>query len=528
MRQHYFTSFLLKAASVTVIATGPSWATALKTAVSPATMPFVTTIDERFESYNVEMAEVIGGKFWKPYSDSAPVNAAAPMKTFEIGSDPALFEKRAPVNLQNARLRKLAAALGPAYIRVSGTWANTVYFQNDDAPAAKVPSGFTGVLTRTQWASVVQFANAVDAKLVTSFAIGAGVRDAAGIWTPIQARLFAAYTKSIGGAIAAAELFNEPTIAASGGAPTGYDATTFVRDQAVFLPFAGSDVLNMKTVGPGSVGEGGTALVPPSMAVLHSPDLLGTAPQPKFDVFSYHFYGAVSNRCAAMGPNSGTTRDAALSEDWLSRTEKTFDFYKLLHDQYEPNTPIWITETADAACGGNPWAATFLDSFRYVNQMGTLAKRGVSVIIHNTLASSEYGLLDQKTFAPRPNYWAALLWRRLMGQKVLDAGASHEGFHIYAQCLRGHAGGVTLLIINNSRTESNSISLGLPSERYTLSAPTVQAADVELNGQLLKLQSDDQLPALAPKREPSGEITLAPSSITFLALPTAGNIACTV
>ena len=51
---------------------------------------------------------------------------------------------------------------------------------------------------------------------ITSFAIGAGVRDAAGIWTPIQARPFAAYTKSIGGAIAAAELFNEPTIAASG------------------------------------------------------------------------------------------------------------------------------------------------------------------------------------------------------------------------------------------------------------------------------------------------------------------------
>jgi len=31
----------------------------------PATMPAITTIDDRFESYNVEMAEVIGGKFCK-------------------------------------------------------------------------------------------------------------------------------------------------------------------------------------------------------------------------------------------------------------------------------------------------------------------------------------------------------------------------------------------------------------------------------------------------------------------------------
>lgn len=38
-----------------------------------------------------------------------------------------------------------------------------------------------------------------------------------------------------------------------------------------------------------------------------------------------------------------------------------------------------------------------------------------NVIFHNIFASSEYGLLDQTTFAPRPNYWAALLWRKLMG-----------------------------------------------------------------------------------------------------------------
>ena len=54
---------------------------------------------------------------------------------------------------------------------------------------------------------------------------------------------------------------------------------------------------------------------------------------------------------------------------------------------------MWNTETAQAACGGDRWASTFLDTFRYLNQLGILAKRGVQVHMHNTLASSDYGLL---------------------------------------------------------------------------------------------------------------------------------------
>ena len=40
---------------------------------------------------------------------------------------------------------------------------------------------------------------------------------------------------------------------------------------------------------------------------------------------------------------------------------------------------MWLTETAEAACGGNPWASTFLDTFRYLDQLGRLAKAGVKM-----------------------------------------------------------------------------------------------------------------------------------------------------
>jgi len=86
-----------------------------------------------------------------------------------------------------------------------------------------------------------------------------------------------------------------------------------------------------------------------------------------------------------------------------------------------------------------------------------------NVIFHNIFASSEYGLLDQTTFAPRPNYWAASLWRKLMGTTVLDSGVPiREGLHVYAHSLRGHPGGGALLVINNSRTQKESIDLPIP------------------------------------------------------------------
>lgn len=51
---------------------------AQSSSVVPANMPRLGSIDERFESYNIEMVEVTGGNFWRPYaSKAAPEKAAA-------------------------------------------------------------------------------------------------------------------------------------------------------------------------------------------------------------------------------------------------------------------------------------------------------------------------------------------------------------------------------------------------------------------------------------------------------------------
>ena len=169
---------------------------------------------------------------------------------------------------------------------------------------------------------------------------------------------------------------------------------------------------------------------------------------------SYHFYGALEPG-GGTPSEAVTTAEAALSEDWLARTEVTEAFYAGLRDRFAPGTPLWVTETADAAAGGNPWASSFLDTFRYVEQSGRLARRGVQVVIHNTLASSDYGLLDGQTLTPRPNYWAALLWRTLVGTTVLDPGrVSTPSLHLYAHSLRGDPDGCALVIVNTDHEAS--------------------------------------------------------------------------
>ena len=477
-------------------------------AVAPSNMSAVGTVDERFQSYNIEMVEITGGRFWRPYR-SKPDATSAGSNTPE-GIDARLFQYRPPIDLGNPRLRMLVKALGPAYLRVSGTWANTTYLADNDQSPSSPPAGFKGILTRKQWRGVVEFAKAADADIVTSFAISAGTRDANGVWLPDQAKRLLDDTQAIGGKIAAAEFMNEPNLTAISGAPESYDAKAYGRDFERFRSLMKKVSPKTMILGPGAAGEDAKEA-----------DVL-TVSASGLDAYSYHYYGTLSERC-----RGASTPETALSEQWLSGTDRALAFHQALRDRFMPGKPIWLTETADAACGGNPWAVSFVDTFRYLDQLGRLAKAGVQVVMHNTLAASDYGMLDENTLTPRPKYWGALLWRRLMGTTVLDAGLPIvAGLHVYAHCERGKPGGVSLLVINTDRGAAHALTLPLASMRYTLDAADLNAAEVSLNSRVLKLGAGDQLPPMQGVPTKAGISNFAPATITFLVMPAAANKAC--
>lgn len=193
-----------------------------------------------------------------------------------------------------------------------------------------------------------------------------------------------------------------------------------------------------------------------------------------------------------------------------------------LRDSVAPGAPLWLTETGETACGGNRWAATFTDVFRFTDQMARSAKQGVSVYIHNTLAASDYGLLDEQTDRPRPNYWSAWLWRKFMGTKVLDAGQGTTGLHVYAHCLRGRPGGVAFLAINLDEANTRTINTGSSAQVYSL-RQGASPANATLNGALLALGPDGELPKVTGRPLSPGALKLPPASVNYVIFAEAGN-----
>lgn len=473
-----------------------------------ARLPLIATVSDRFLSYNVEMVELTGGRFWKPYRS--------------VGADnKGQYEYRAPIDLSNVRLRKLAAALGPAYVRYSGTWANATVYLDTDSHEGPPPAGYDAVLTRGQWKGAVAFAKAVDARIVTSMPTSAGSRDAQGLWQSGDADRFLQATRAFGGKIWASEFANEPNLIGGTKPPEGYAAEDYRRDYARFHGWIKERSPETLVLAPGAFeyADGKKAL--PAFIKTLSTDTLLPKGDAQPDVVSFHFYGAISQRCGGSAPDP---RDA----EWLSMIDGAIANTDRLRREVAPGAPMWLTETAESACGGNPQASSFADSFRFVDQLAKAARHGVAVVMHNTLAASDYALLDEQTFAPRPNYWAAYLWRQLMGHRVLDAGSVGQGggLRIYAQCLRDVRGGVAVLAINPDRTQSQDLSLKGAGRLYSLTQADDAGTKAALNGNTLALGAGDQLPKLEGARF-RDHVRLAASSINFIALPNAHNPSCT-
>ncbi|MET1754960.1 hypothetical protein ABVV53_05735 [Novosphingobium sp. RD2P27] len=473
----------------------------------------VGEVDERFLSYNVEMVEVTGGRFWRPYGAS--------------GAD--RYEYRPALDLSDAKLRRLAAALGPAYVRVSGTWANATWFADADQAPQKVPAGFDTVLTRDQWRGVVDFAKAVDGKIVTSVATSPGTRNAKGEWQPDTAARLFDYTRSIGGEIAATEFANEPNMLWLTQPPAGYTGEAYRRDYARFAGWLREASPNTALLAPGiaELGEPTRTMARRNQErkILEGEELI-TANSPRPDAFSFHFYGGASVRCG--GGAMGMTLQNALSPQWLDSIDTAIARVAKLRDQTAPGVPLWNTESAESSCGGNPWAATFADSFRFVDTLGRSARQGVRVYIHNTLSASDYALLDEHGNVPRPNYWAALLWKRIMGTTVLaPPTAPDQNLRIYAHCSVKGAGGVSLAAVNTGDSPV-SIPIGARAQAWVLERPAgapLDTKDIRINGRKPWADDAGNLHGLESVGV-MNDVSVPAQSIAFVMIPGARNASC--
>ena len=211
---------------------------------------------------------------------------------------------------------------------------------------------------------------------------------------------------------------------------------------------------------------------------------------------------------------------------------------------------LWAGETAAANDGGQSGITdTFIDGFWYLDQLGGLAANNVSVFQRQVLYSSGgYPMVEGApgAMAPLPDYWIALLHKRLAGTRVLRAATSDASVRAYAHCaapaVGAPAGAVTVALLNIGSAAANvsfaSAGGDAPEQarvEYVLTAGekakpsypnALQSKQALLNGKLLQL-SGGALPAIDGKAGAAGEpFVMPPTSYGFVVLPDAKAAAC--
>ncbi len=486
-------------------------------------------------SYNVEMTEVTGGTFWKAYTEAQiDGTEAVPVPDFSKGMA-AMHQWYDPIDTTNPRLIKLAKALGRCWVRVSGTWATRTYY---DFEGTGMPEGYNNHLRREQWISLLNFVKAVNGRLKISVANCDGLHSHDEPWNPSQAEKIFALSKEHGVPIEAVEFVNEPNMLQSTGFPKGYTAADFRRDQDIFHRWVRENYPECIIVGPSDTdpnamgvdawgkphpwaGEGAadTAGIAAALAYCSTGDLMDGCTE-KLDVFSYHYYNGVSERMAAMMPSAFTPAEGAMSEEYLGAAAHSARCFSSYRDRYAPGGEMWVTESGDAGAGGHTWASTYLEVPRLLNELADFSTVTTGVIFHNTLASSDYGWLKHGSFLPRPSYFAVLLWKKLMGDTVYDAGeARREGAHVYAHSRADGKEGKCYLILNTSWTDTTTVALPTDATVYALTGKDgMRSRTMLLNGRELVLGENDALPALEGSTVPAGKLEIAPGSCTFIVL----------
>ena len=211
--------------------------------------------------------------------------------------------------------------------------------------------------------------------------------------------------------------------------------------------------------------------------------------------------------------------EACLTEAYLATAANCARQYVARRDKYVPGGQMWVTESGDAGCGGNTWGSTYADVPRTLNELGEFCTVTDGVIFHNTLASSDYGYLKHGTFEPRPNYFAVLLWNRLMGNTCYTTGEEiREGAHVYCHSRKDGQNGYAYLIINNSK-EATTVDIPKEATVYALTGNgKLRSRTMLLNGKELALGEGDALPCLCGETVSAGALEIAPGGCTFIVL----------
>nr|XP_033819723.1 heparanase isoform X1 [Geotrypetes seraphini] len=211
-----------------------------------------------------------------------------------------------------------------------------------------------------------------------------------------------------------------------------------------------------------------------------------------------------------------------------------------------PHRKVWLGETSSAYGGGSPGLSnTYIDGFMWLDKLGVSATLGIDTVMRQTFfGTGAYNLVDAN-LEPLPDYWLSLIYKKLVGSKVLKAtvsntdGIDDRKLRVYLHCTNSNyskysAGDITLFVLNLHNDTRN---LQLPSslsskyvDEYMLrpaEKDSLLSRTVQLNGRVLKMVDDETLPTITEKSlSPRSFLSLPAFSYGFFVIRDAKAAAC--
>lgn len=458
------------------------------------------------------------------------ISVILPDSYLSIGIDASEIQDFDKINFSKKKLQNLAAALSPARLRLGGTMSDRLIFSPHDLPSVScdlcpqtaVKSFCSGlkklcrhkflpffILTGPKWSEINNFCIKNNLKLM--FPLNVLLRDDHE-WSQQNAMDIIKYSKSNNFDIDW-QLGNEP------------NSYRHVFNKSISPHTLGQDFKKLRKLLNHS-GYNNSLLVGPDTTrpQEHQPnclkymvEFLGNASH-YINVRSWHQYYLNS-------------RTAKLEDFWNPHTFDLLDNQiKAMknHTGKYDNIPMWLSETSSSFGGGAPGLSnTFTSTPLWLDKLGLAAKNNITTVVRQSFLGGNYSLVD-KNLDPLPDWWLSVLYKKLVGNKVLNLICNCSKFQrLYVHCANrqytNDTAAITLYGVNLKMEKvrflvNGSIFSGdnLDIDEFILSAPSNnrRSKTILLNGWPLSYES--AMPEFIPHRHMhTKHIAMPPYSVGF-------------
>jgi heparanase 1 len=427
------------------------------------------------------------------------------------------------------RIINMARGLAPAMLRVGGTSGDYLIFNSSTAETVQ-QSNFT--MTPQQWDEVNKFVETVGWDFV--FGLNALLRTPYpnGSWDSDNARMLLSYSTSRNYTVQW-ELGNEPDMWG-----TAIPAEDHAKDFLTLRDLVAEEkTLGKMLIGPDVAYKmdyfteyvvSTISFLPPFFNFCR---FIQSLPQGLLSATTYHQY---------YGNGSTAKLPQCYDVNLLDSLIHVAVYFQASTDALQPQADLWLGETSSFYGSGAPnLSNTYVAGFLWLDKLGIAAVVGHKRVFRHDFIGGYFALLDANQ-NPLPDYWLSLLYKKLVGTKVVYVNGSLEYgryLRVYAHCAKAPypAGSVVLLLLNTNFTTATAELLNedLASsyrDVFWLSPPAgdLTSTSVLLNEVLLELVDNRDLPHLVPAEDSRGSSLSVPSiSFGFVVFKDTKIPACT-